>query len=442
MTLLLAFAIWLPKLALGFLAAHKLWDEKTPSALALKAFLSVPLGMGISSLLFFAWLGLGLPHSAYPPLEALAAAILIWRAGNPLQGRQPAGFLVKPSDLAYIFPFLALGGLALFFFFRSAFYFPHGYEDAWFIWNMAARFLYRAADWTLRFTAQSGLWHPDYPLLLPLNITQGWLWLGETTRIPIAAAALFTFCLPGLVFSALYFSGQKVHALSAAGLLLLTPWFIEYGAQQMADIPLAGFLLGAAIALWLFEQTESPRLMVLSGALAGFAAWTKNEGWLFWAVCFLTVLTLPQRRSAFSRFLLGSLPPLTAALAFKVFLAPANDLFAQNTHWLQQIFNPARFLQIFSAFAQQIGAFGGWRLGIFWALLVYSFLIGFERRALRHSARLWALIFLQLAGYFAIYLITPHDLDWHLRTSLTRLLMQVFPLTLFALFASLRPVRA
>jgi small-conductance mechanosensitive channel len=41
---------------------------------------------------------------------------------------------------------------------------------------------------------------------------------------------------------------------------------------------------------------------------------------------------------------------------------------------------------------------------------------------------------LTLAGYFAIYLITPRDLYWHLRFSLSRLFLQLWPSTIFLFF--------
>jgi len=41
---------------------------------------------------------------------------------------------------------------------------------------------------------------------------------------------------------------------------------------------------------------------------------------------------------------------------------------------------------------------------------------------------------LTLAGYFAIYLITPYDLYWHLRFSLNRLFLQLWPSAIFIFF--------
>jgi hypothetical protein len=38
------------------------------------------------------------------------------------------------------------------------------------------------------------------------------------------------------------------------------------------------------------------------------------------------------------------------------------------------------------------------------------------------------LIFL---GYLVIYVITPYDLNWHLSTSLDRLILQIFPAVVY-----------
>jgi hypothetical protein len=45
---------------------------------------------------------------------------------------------------------------------------------------------------------------------------------------------------------------------------------------------------------------------------------------------------------------------------------------------------------------------------------------------------------LTLAGIFAAYLVTPRDLEWHLRTSLGRVLLQVWPCAVLLVFAAAR----
>ena len=54
-----------------------------------------------------------------------------------------------------------------------------------------------------------------------------------------------------------------------------------------------------------------------------------------------------------------------------------------------------------------------------------------ESPAIRASALALALT---LGGYFFIYLITPYDIYWHLRFSLNRLLIQLWPSAIFLFF--------
>ena len=54
-----------------------------------------------------------------------------------------------------------------------------------------------------------------------------------------------------------------------------------------------------------------------------------------------------------------------------------------------------------------------------------------------------AVVGVMAAGYTAIYIITPHDLRWHLATSLERLMLQLWPSLIFAVFMLVRaPVLA
>ncbi len=43
-----------------------------------------------------------------------------------------------------------------------------------------------------------------------------------------------------------------------------------------------------------------------------------------------------------------------------------------------------------------------------------------------------------IAGYFLVYLVTPHELDWHLRTSLHRLFAQLWPAAVFTMVLLIR----
>jgi len=47
-------------------------------------------------------------------------------------------------------------------------------------------------------------------------------------------------------------------------------------------------------------------------------------------------------------------------------------------------------------------------------------------------------IVLTLAGDFAVYVITPYDIYWHLRFSLNRLFLQLWPSAIFLFFMMVR----
>ncbi len=58
------------------------------------------------------------------------------------------------------------------------------------------------------------------------------------------------------------------------------------------------------------------------------------------------------------------------------------------------------------------------------------------------AAALWTAataLFLMLASYLAAYLVTPLDLNWHIATSMDRLIVQIWPAMLLTLCALLPP---
>jgi hypothetical protein len=63
-----------------------------------------------------------------------------------------------------------------------------------------------------------------------------------------------------------------------------------------------------------------------------------------------------------------------------------------------------------------------------------------ESAALRSRRLLAPTLLLMLAGYFAVYLMTPRELAWHLSSSATRLAAQLWPSLLALIFLASRSV--
>jgi hypothetical protein len=191
----------------------------------------------------------------------------------------------------------------------------------------------------------------------------------------------------------------------------------------------------------------NPRLLVLAGFTAGCAGWTKNEGLLFIAAVSAALLVpvvwkpLDTLR-CFGAFLLGLALPLAIILWFKLAVAPPNNLFA-NRHYgefVQKVLSPERYLTIVTQLSAGLWSFGNWIINPFILLLAYLWLQRIDQKILRNEAWLQgvSICFIVFAGYAAIYLITPEDLQWQIETTLPRLYLHLWPafLLLTGLIAS------
>lgn len=149
---------------------------------------------------------------------------------------------------------------------------PHGRWDAWLIWNMHARFLFRAGEaWREVFASGMDWSHWDYPLMLPLAVARSWGYMGgESGNVPAVFAFVFTLLVAGLLLSSLSLLKGRTEGILAAMVLLGTPFFIMMGASQFADVPFAFFILLAIVMFFL--QSRSPENGAGPAILAGLAA--------------------------------------------------------------------------------------------------------------------------------------------------------------------------
>ena len=107
---------------------------------------------------------------------------------------------------------------------------------------------------------------------------------------------------------------------------------------------------------------------------------------------------------------------------------------------LHKILTPARYWAILRWYGKDFLRFGNWVVPttiLFVAIGLLSPSAGIRRPnpAFRSSVLTLALT---LCGYFAVYVITPNDLYWHLRFSLNRLFLQVWPTVIFLFFLFVR----
>ena len=422
---------------LGTTIVAALWPRHRPaqSDLALIAPLGALVGLGATSTTFF----FASLLSSQPALVAGAADFVLTVALiRIVRRRSPEGtpIILTPwswLDWALATALLQTAVAATVLACRAYSAEPYGGWDGWAIWNMHARFMLRAGTaWPELLSAPQLNWtHPDYPRLVSASVARVWAWSGG--EFPAASAwvsGLFAAALATLLVAVIARHRGRTAALLAGLLLLSTPFFVTFSTNQHADIPLASLML-AAVALALLGEH-----WVLAGLCAGFAAWTKNEGLLFAAVFALVCgLSLWRQgsRSALLRLGAGLAVGLLPALYFKLLLAPPNDLAAAPlVPRLTQLVDGARHRAILSALARDGAHFGEWSVAP-WIALALPFLAWPLRRRLAHGEIIVSgVLVLMLAGYYVVYLMSPHDLAWHLDTSLVRLLLQLWPLALLA----------
>ena len=420
---------------LGYFVTTFLLPPKSARALAW-AF-AAAVGAGASSLIFFVFrrpiFTVEIALLTLFALGFLARSMLFREPAPPISWRLSLFGLVLSGAVA-----LAVYGLLL-----RADRMPHGDWDAWAIWNTHARFLYRGGrTWSdgIPYTV-----HGDYPLLTPSLTARLWRYAGE--EAPEAGALLgIMFALSGVavLLSTLSQLRDTQLALLMALMLIGTPYYLERGVSQYADVPLAVFTISTIALICLHLERGPDRFgpLVLAGFTAGCAGWTKNEGLLFiLATCI--VLLLPVFRNPavtfrrFAAFSLGLLLPLAVISYFKLAIAPPYDLIEDLRYQetIQRITSIDRHAVILKSLARSAWFFGAWAMQPMIPLFAFIALRGAGRRVFRSYGGFAGLLILGivLAGYYAVYLITPIPLQVHLDSSLNRLLIHLWPSFLLVL---------
>ncbi|OGW72737.1 MAG: hypothetical protein A2Y02_03155 [Omnitrophica bacterium GWA2_52_12] len=317
-------------------------------------------------------------------------------------------------------------------------------------WTLKAHFLHRDPEqWQLLFSKQASWANSDYPLMIPGITAWGWNLLGREMLIwPMVIAAVFIFSLAGLLLWYLACWRSWATALAACLFFLTTYAYRFWAGAMYCDIPLA-FFETMAVLLWISGlRLGEARLFALAGLFAGFAGWTKNEGILFILALttstglWLAILGRQKKTAAgkfFLSFLCGLTIPLTIFLYFKIFLAVNKTLLIQTQTpqaTLAALTNWDRIAFILAAFGAFKWRFENWHglWLLFAAALIYKPLAA--KRGGRETA-VWLpvlTIFLVETGYLLVFAQTPLNLQFHLQTSMLRLLLHTGALALVFAF--------
>ena len=279
---------------------------------------------------------------------------------------------------------------------------PYGAWDAWAIWNSKARlWLYHDPLLVLQISA---LPHKDYPPLLSLVVMHGYRVFGDVVTVPIA--------VHGAVYAGLLcLMRARLWALVLVGAVAL-----PYATTQYADLPLALAFLGAVVAY----RHDRP---LWTGFALGCGLLIKNEGALI-AVAFVSVWIVSTRRIHW-KALAVILPFVVCLLLYRQVANETNDVIGASGT-LERLTDLTRYGVMLPLLIGGVLTFGGGAFAVLGAALLI------ERRRVTVTVPLIA-VALVLAGYVAVYAITPHDVAWHVGSSWDRLLLHLFPVIVYEL---------
>lgn len=278
---------------------------------------------------------------------------------------------------------------------------PHGQWDAFAIWNVRAKFIALGVD---PFHYE-GVAHPEYPILMPLIIAAGY----QFTSID---STIFPILFHGIIFIGILF----IFLRNPLFLLLVGLVTLPYTTYQFADVPLALTLLLATVAYM-------RRKDLLVGLALGVGLHVKNEGALI-ALAFMVAWVLIEHRIAWRALI--ALAVLAGILfVFKAWVNIPNDVVGSGGI-MSRLLDLQRYPIIIGLMLYGTIQFGTGILAVLPALI---YLRGYKPKL---NVALLAIVFTYI-GYFLIYVITPHDVYWHIDRSYDRLLIHLFPALVYAL---------
>lgn len=364
-------------------------------------------------------------------LTIISALYLYFAGKNAFPHLPVFPFLKPPNKRKGLVALISVLLLTIYFVLYAG---KHGSWDAVAIWNAHAKFIYYPQVFTnLYKNNPSSAQHTDYPLMLPSIIAFFWHTVSSITiTVPVIFSYMLLITVPLCIYYALKNVGLYLSAFVALLALITNSNFKEIAVSQCADTLLSLLILLAFIQYNMLKKSPG-KLVYLLGFICGSCGWVKNEGLLFCLV-FTAFFILANYRNGrlLVRYVAGLLIPLLVIISFKIFYAPANDLVStenkQLTTLSSVLLDTARYGFIFKSFiTTSISNYPQ-------ALILVLALIVHKRRAFLTIP--FAVIATMLAAYFAIYLISPYNLEWHLYTSLYRVYQHVYPALIYLLLLS------
>ena len=317
--------------------------------------------------------------------------------------------------------------------------------DAVAIWGLKAKAIFTAqgipTEFLLDQNYRSYAYHPDYPLLVPLAQSYCCFLSGRFDEYvsKLIFPGFFLGCLVSMGIAGEKYGLSRSERLGLMFMLVAVPFYNSQATTGYADFVLAYYFGTGTLFLYWWVRDERLADLVVSSLLLGFAGMTKNEGLALglvsWVVMIIFTIRDSKRSSIKARWLLCGLYFLIQFvvqlpwLIYRAYFHLSNDVVNQNAliaslHWS----TVKRLGPIFYQYQTQIFGVRNWN--IVWITLLVVLALRGKAIMKADSRYLLFPILSCILIYTIIYLITPRDVVWHLKTSVSRVFLHFLPVTL------------
>jgi hypothetical protein len=310
---------------------------------------------------------------------------------------------------------------------------PHAW-DARSIWWFHAKWFWAGGESVARALSNPAFVfsHPEYPPLAPATI--GALWhLRSPGDFEFAQLVSAVLTVAPVLFLAMAIggrftvtTGRRVGAVvSAIALLGVYGETMTFGTNGYVDLQWAAAFCAAAVLLLLWPA--EPRFAALGAAPLAYAAMTKSEGTLS-AILLLVIVALRLR----GQWRLLALPAMAAASGLTWMIVARlhgaeSDLAGGSTasSWMRGEFVGFDRLRPTLTAVWSVGR--GTVLAAVVMVALGSLFLRHERRrrGIPGAGYLLLVAAAVQSLMVLVYVVSPHDLGWHLATSLTRTILVV-----------------
>lgn len=403
--------------------------------------LTMLIGAGTVSVIFFwlALLGLKPSRLIIALIFAVFAGVIIYlRKQQKIASLMIPGKLNRKECICF-----GISGLILLFMFgiviAQSLTMPLYDIDAYALWGLKAKALYYEGlvDGGLFYQLPLSYSHLNYPLLEPFLVTGVYVSIGQVhDLIGKIIFPFFYIGMAGFIFSSLRWKLQRVPALLLTVMFMSLPAMIRWVGAGKADFPVAVFHALSVFYLVKFIKEEKSADLILALITSVFCAFVKNEGialaalniGVFGAFYVLFPFSFKKLKIV-GAFVLG------IGLLMLPWFFWAHDIPKTHENYPQRIFfifnteNLTRIKEILGFFTSTFCNFKRW--GILWIILPVAALLNHRVCRRRYVLVMWALLILQIALYFYVFIISPWDPKNLADMALERILLHASPLAIF-----------